>query len=514
MSASRLPAHGSEFVPHDDRDAPPVDDAGPPVHHGWVGRPLLHDLEAEESLLGCILHTVEAMAAAERILNDRDDLYKPAHRLIYDAMATLVSRGEQPDPVTVAAELRATGQLEAAGGAGVLLALQVAPPATDASPLYARVIADLARRRRKIELARAIAAIAADESQDISLAVDLARLMVEDTPSPHGAAGPAQGLRAGLLSIEQLADLAQPDPLVEDVLHSNTLSCIYGKPGSAKTFVALDWALSIATSTNWQGLPVTQTPVLWVAAEGAEGLHKRIWAWMVEHQAGNIPADQFVTYPQPINLFDPAQAAALADLVAADGYGLVVVDTLARSSLGAEENSAKDMGLVVEAAESIRRASRAAVLLVHHTARNGENPRGSSAIDGAAYTLWKTELEADTVKLVNEKAKETARTRTMRLQLVPRLDSVVLHRASNSPEGLTEGPRQLLRLLAEMADDTGVPGGVWQRSCCQEGVAERSFWRWQKALAEQGFTANVGTDRQKRWTLTDLGLSALEDPCD
>jgi len=377
------------------------------------------------------------------------------------------------------------------------------------APYLAERVKEYAHRRRLLHEARSLEAIARSGSDNLYATVAAARDRLAVVGCDEPGAARAEGIRSGLLSVEQLAGLPQPDPLVEDVIYSNSLVCIYGKPGSGKTFVALDWALSVATSTRWQGLAVTAARVLWVAAEGAEGLHKRIWAWMVEHQTPKIPPEQLVVYPAPINLFDPKQAAGLAALVADEGYGLVVIDTLARSSLGAEENSAKDMGLVVEAAESIRRASRAAVLLVHHTARNGENPRGSSAIDGAAYTLWKTELEGTEVKLVNEKAKESARTSTLRLELVPRLDSVVLHRATSTAAGLTEGRRQMLSLLAEIADASGVPAGVWKRSCEKDGLAERSFYRWTKDLSEFGLIANVGSDRAKRWTLTDLGTAAV-----
>lgn len=467
-------------------------------------------IQAEESLLGAVMARRDSHTAALAAGITAASFLNPSHRRTWQATTDLYVADKPVDARLVAAELGRSGDLVAVGGPGTVLSYTVTAALPGTLQGYIDVVKAAALRRHLEASLKTgqdqLAAGGIPSEVATQLTADLSSL---DLERPTEAL--ADGLRSGLLSIEQLADLPQPDPLVEDVLFSNALGVIFGKPGSAKTFAALDWALSVATGTRWQGLHVTQARVLWVAAEGAEGLHKRIWAWICDHQQGEIPPGQLVVYPAPINLFDPRQAAALASLAAEDGFGLVVIDTLARSSLGAEENSAKDMGLVVEAAESIRRASRAAVLLVHHTARNGDNPRGSSAIDGAAHTLWRTELEGDEVRLTNEKAKESARTSSIRLQLVPRVNSVVLHRATGSAEGLTDGPRQLLRVLGEIADESGAAAGVWQRSAVSDGVAERSFFRWLKGLAEQGFIANVGTEKQKRWALTDLGLTSLEE---
>lgn len=66
---------------------------------------------------------------------------------------------------------------------------------------------------------------------------------------------------------------------------------------------------------------------------------------------------------------------------------LVVIDTLARATAGADENSVKDMGRAVAASDAIREQSGASVLLVHHTGKDGLNYRGSSAIEGAADAM-------------------------------------------------------------------------------------------------------------------------------
>src|SRR5437763_62470 len=87
-----------------------------------------HNLQAEESLLGAMLLSKDAVAAAVEVVS-ADDFYKPAHGHIYDAITGLYGRGEPADPVTVADELRRAGLLEEIGPA-TLLSLQAGTPAT------------------------------------------------------------------------------------------------------------------------------------------------------------------------------------------------------------------------------------------------------------------------------------------------------------------------------------------------------------------------------------------------
>ena len=82
-----------------------------------AGRVPPHNLEAEESLLGAMLLSSDAIAAAIEIVTV-DDFYKPAHGHIFDAITSLYAQGEPADPVTVAEELQRAGLLESVGGAG------------------------------------------------------------------------------------------------------------------------------------------------------------------------------------------------------------------------------------------------------------------------------------------------------------------------------------------------------------------------------------------------------------
>ena len=117
-----------------------------------AGRVPPHNLQAEESLLGAMLLSKEAVSIASETLS-ADNFYKPAHAHIFDAITSLSAAGEPADPVTVAEELSRAGLLDAIGGPATLVTLQAATPAVSSASRYARIIEEHALLRRLIGVA-------------------------------------------------------------------------------------------------------------------------------------------------------------------------------------------------------------------------------------------------------------------------------------------------------------------------------------------------------------------------
>src|SRR5687768_4696743 len=156
-----------------------------------AGRVPPHNLEAEESLLGAMLLSRDAIAAAVEHCGV-DDFYKPAHGHVFDAVTSLFGQGEPADPVTVADELRRAGLLEAIGGPALLVSLQARAGATTSAGHYAHIVAEHALLRRMIGVAGEIAELGYSLPDDVMSALDHAEhLMFEvaekrsiDTISP------------------------------------------------------------------------------------------------------------------------------------------------------------------------------------------------------------------------------------------------------------------------------------------------------------------------------------------
>ncbi|HSH22769.1 MAG TPA: replicative DNA helicase [Acidimicrobiales bacterium] len=144
------------------------------------GRVPPYNLEAEESLLGAMLLSKDAIVAASELGVTADDFYKPVHAHIYDAITSLYSAGEPADPVTVAEELRRAGLLGDMAGPGPLVSLQVRTPATSSAARYARIVSEHAVLRRLIAVAGEIAEMGYRVPDDVAEAVDRAEAMVFD----------------------------------------------------------------------------------------------------------------------------------------------------------------------------------------------------------------------------------------------------------------------------------------------------------------------------------------------
>ena len=218
--------------------------------------------------------------------------------------------------------------------------------------------------------------------------------------------------------------LALPDPewLIPDLVAADTLSVLYGQFRSFKSFTALDWALCLATGTAWYGRTVKQCGVLYIAGEGVAGLKPRVAAWLQHHGiSGPIPG--FRVIPLAVNLMDKAEAERLiltaVQANKTDGFSprLIIVDTLHRSMPGGDENSAKDMGLVIGNGALIQRRLGCALLPIHHAGKDSDRGmRGSSGLPGAADTIIRVSRTDDRIALLVEKQKDAEDGQEIRLR--------------------------------------------------------------------------------------------------
>ena len=177
--------------------------------------------------------------------------------------------------------------------------------------------------------------------------------------------------------------MAMPDMKwrVKGVCPTRGLGQIYGESGSGKSFLAIDMAVAIAEGREWFGHRVLQGPVAIMALEGGAGIKKRIIAWEKENER-QIPGSVKLTL-EPFDITDPGQVAAAAHHL--EKGTTVYVDTLAQASSGRDENSSKDMGLILAGAAALAAAVCGMVVLVAHTGKDlTKKARGHSSQKGAA----------------------------------------------------------------------------------------------------------------------------------
>lgn len=123
--------------------------------------------DAEEATLGSILIDDDAMVTVSTIVNS-EDFFSEQNQFVYGAMLRIYNRGEGINQITVAEELVALEKLDEAGGASYMSHLVAMTPTSIHAQHYAKIVRDMAYRRRLISAAGQIENLAYKET-DINI---------------------------------------------------------------------------------------------------------------------------------------------------------------------------------------------------------------------------------------------------------------------------------------------------------------------------------------------------------
>ena len=208
--------------------------------------------------------------------------------------------------------------------------------------------------------------------------------------------------RIRILDIDELEDLPPPTWLVDKVLTRGGLAVLWGRSGDLKSWVANDLCMRVATGTPWFGRQVVQGLVLYVAAEGAYGFGSRVRAWR-RFRGEGLDKPRFKLIPHPVAITSEDLEFMVVAILALEAQPtLIVLDTLARTFGVGDENKQADMNAYVTAADKLRDATGATVMIVHHSGvGDGNRERGSSVLRGAADTMIKVARQGDKLTLTN-----------------------------------------------------------------------------------------------------------------
>jgi replicative DNA helicase len=219
-----------------------------------------HNVEAEESVLGSMLLSKDAIAEVLELLRE-EDFYRPAHRTVFRSILDLYSHGGAVDAVTVAEDLRRNGDLADIGGAPFLHTLVAGVPTAANAAYYARIVKEAGVLRRLIDVGTRIVQVGYETPQDVERAVDLAESWVYQVAQGR-VSEDYQSLRdvltGTLEAIERLHEdhreitgiptgFAELDRLTSGLQPSN-LIIVAARPGVGKA-LALDTPLP--TPTGW-----------------------------------------------------------------------------------------------------------------------------------------------------------------------------------------------------------------------------------------------------------------------
>ena len=176
-----------------------------------------------------------------------------------------------------------------------------------------------------------------------------------------------------------------PDELVEGLMTIGSSVVVYGDSNSGKTFWALSVATAIATGTDCYGRKTDPGLVVYLASESPSSIRSRMQA-IKKYHGCNL--ENLAMVPVPMNFYNGDQDAQdVIELVRAieqikkKRVRLIIGDTLARMSAGANENSGEDMGPVMARFDQVAQSTGAALMIIHHNGKDAaKGARGWSGI--------------------------------------------------------------------------------------------------------------------------------------
>ena len=116
-----------------------------------VARKVPYSMEAEQSVLGCIL--ISNVVASELCTrHTKDDFYSEVHKTIFEAMQKLVEKSQPVDYVTLVSELEKVGKLNDIGGLDYITTLTNVVPTASNFEHYSEILTENSKLRKLLEM--------------------------------------------------------------------------------------------------------------------------------------------------------------------------------------------------------------------------------------------------------------------------------------------------------------------------------------------------------------------------
>ncbi|MFZ9894252.1 MAG: AAA family ATPase [Burkholderiaceae bacterium] len=180
-------------------------------------------------------------------------------------------------------------------------------------------------------------------------------------------------------------DYEAPNELVEDFMTIGGMAVLYGDSNSGKTFFALSLAAHIASGQPFFNRQIDPGLVVYLASEAPGSIRSRMQA-IKKHFGCSL--ENLAMVPVPLNFYanegdarDVIELVKTIEQIKGQPVRLIIGDTLARMSAGANENSGEDMGPVMARFDSVAQATGSALLIIHHNGKDqAKGARGWSGI--------------------------------------------------------------------------------------------------------------------------------------
>jgi hypothetical protein len=198
--------------------------------------------------------------------------------------------------------------------------------------------------------------------------------------------------RTRLYHASELLTLPPQAWLLDRLVPQGAIGFIWGESGIGKSFLMIHLALTVAQNEA----------VVYIADEGWHGYGERIRAWM-RHNKRDMGQ---LYFRQELLAVDEAAVSDLIAQIAPLQPKLVILDTVATVMPGADDNAARDIGLLSRHCRLIAQATGAAVIGVHHPTKDGKTYRGSGALKGNFDFVMAVEADDDQLRITCQKMRD------------------------------------------------------------------------------------------------------------
>lgn len=279
--------------------------------------------------------------------------------------------------------------------------------------------------------------------------------------------------------------------LVEGYIPSGKLVQVFGAPGSGKTFLLADIALSVAQFGT----------VIYVAAEDFEDIPIRFAAWKAHHNRdyGNV-----YVWKDPVQLFEPDSVSHFLTSIAPLDPTLIIIDPLANCAVGHDIDRTQDMTQAVDVLNRIRVQSESTVVVCHHTGWGDTHERGSSVLRGACRVVFKISERDKRITLSCEKINGGMKPEARYFALMSKEDSAVIIPTSKMHQGDELSPKQedvLIALAQPIFRDGATNSDLAEHTSIPKSTVSEAL---NKLLKRQLVVKN-----KRNFTITDEGKAYL-----
>ena len=225
-------------------------------------RALPHSKEAEQSVLGSILSSSQAVGTACELLK-AEDFYFNQNKEIFLAVTELFNENVPVDIVTVSDRLNLHDKLDEIGGVPYLSNLIINVPSTGNVDFYAKIIKDKAALRRLIYKSQQILTMAYDEDDITDKIIDRSEQLILDVTSNSDKSDIVHISEVMMTAYDEMVQNSLNKGNITGIstgfnyfnnatggLHGGELIIVAGRPGMGKSSFAVNIAENVAINDN------------------------------------------------------------------------------------------------------------------------------------------------------------------------------------------------------------------------------------------------------------------------